>query len=179
MYPFFSNQISKIRSAWIIKHYFRIVDHLEYQILEVAWFSEIFLKTLSGFHITFFPHLPLSHLLIQRCTVIAFPPKRLCMPNMSKMAFFFCAPVHFAFCTSLLLFVSVCVFPFPCFLIHSCPVLQSWQGMNPQFGSQYFSKDSEEKTQSLWLILKRQLRTCVNVACKSQQITIFCINPGF
>lgn len=75
MYPFFSNQISKIRSARIIKHYFRIVDHLQYQILEVAWFSEIFLKALSGFQIPFFPHLPHSHLLIQRCTVIAFPQK--------------------------------------------------------------------------------------------------------
>lgn len=178
MYPFVSNQISKIRSAWIIKHYFRIVDHLQYQMLEVAWFSENFLKTLSGFQIPFFPHLPLSHLLIQRCTVIAFPPKRLCMPNMSKMAFFLRS------CSLCILYVStsvcqcLCV-SFSLFLIHSCPVLQSWRGMNPQFGSQYFSKDSEEKTQSLWLILKRQLRTCVNVACKSQQITIFCINPGF
>lgn len=103
MYPFFSNQISKIRSAWIIKHYFRIVDHLQYQILEVAWFSEIFLKTLSGFQIPFFPHLPLSHLLIQRCTVIAFPPKWLCMPNMSKMAFF----LHS--CSLCILYVSTSV----------------------------------------------------------------------
>lgn len=103
MYPFFSNQISKIRSAWIIKHYFCIVDHLQYQILEVAWFSEIFYLNSFWVSDSIFPtspSFPSSH---SKVYSYCFFPKRLCMPNVSKIAFFLRS------CSLCILYVSTSV----------------------------------------------------------------------
>lgn len=88
MYPFVSNQISKIRSAWIIKHYFRIVDHLQYQMLEVAWFSENFFENSFWVSDSIFPtspSFPSSH---SKVYSYCFSPKKIVHAKYVKNGFF-------------------------------------------------------------------------------------------
>lgn len=119
-------------------------DLLLYQILEVKLLSrEILSNSLS---------LPHSLLLIQ--TQLLLSPTKIVHAKYVKNCFFLCRlfTLH-----SVRYYLSLCVIPFLCFLIHAYPMLQSWRGRKPQLAHNISQRtNSKERTQSSKMFLLKK-----------------------